>query len=59
VDGQTLGGYPRIANVITADLPLLGQLQAGDRIRFSFVDKLLALIFNQEKQRWLDTLLNK
>jgi biotin-dependent carboxylase-like uncharacterized protein len=58
VDGQTLGGYPRIANVISADLPLLGQLQAGDRVRFSFVDKSLAMIFNQQKQGWLDTLLN-
>ncbi|MCP4413550.1 MAG: biotin-dependent carboxyltransferase family protein [Gammaproteobacteria bacterium] len=57
VDGQTLGGYPRIANVITADLPLLGQLQAGDKIRFSSVDKSLAITFNQQKQRWLDTLL--
>ncbi|MCP4271445.1 MAG: biotin-dependent carboxyltransferase family protein [Gammaproteobacteria bacterium] len=59
VDGQTLGGYPRIANVITADLPLLGQLQAGDKIRFSSVDKSLAITFNQQKQRWLDTLLKE
>ena len=37
VDGQTIGGYPRIANVITADLPLLGQLKAGDKVSFIFI----------------------
>lgn len=33
-DAQTTGGYPRIANIITADLPLLGQQKPGDRVRF-------------------------
>ena len=37
VDQQTTGGYPKIANVITADLPSLGQLRPGDRIRFAEV----------------------
>ena len=34
VDCQTIGGYPKIATVISADLPLLGQLTPGDSIRF-------------------------
>ncbi|HEY7057824.1 MAG TPA: biotin-dependent carboxyltransferase family protein [Vicinamibacterales bacterium] len=33
-DRQTTGGYPTIANVITADLPLAGQLAPGDWIEF-------------------------
>jgi antagonist of KipI len=33
-DRQTTGGYPQIATVITADLPLAGQLGPGDRIEF-------------------------
>ncbi len=33
-DRQTSGGYPQIATVITADLPLAGQLAPGDRIQF-------------------------
>lgn len=33
-DGQTTGGYPRIGQVITADLPILGQLKANDSISF-------------------------
>ncbi len=34
-DRQTTGGYPRIATVITADLPLAGQLAPGDWVEFS------------------------
>ena len=33
-DRQTAGGYPKIATVITADLPLAGQLGPGDALRF-------------------------
>ncbi len=33
----TVGGYTKIATVITADLPLIGQCKAGDRIRFQEV----------------------
>ena len=33
----TIGGYTKIATVITADLPLIGQCKAGDRIRFRAV----------------------
>jgi antagonist of KipI len=34
LDGQTIGGYPKIAQVIVADLDVLGQLRPGDRVRF-------------------------
>ena len=33
-DRQTTGGYPKIATVISADLPLAGQLAPGDWIEF-------------------------
>ena len=33
-DRQTTGGYPKIATVISADLPLAGQLAPGDWIQF-------------------------
>jgi antagonist of KipI len=33
-DCQTIGGYPKIAHVITVDLPIAAQLRAGDRVRF-------------------------
>ena len=34
-DRQTTGGYPKIATVISADLPIAGQLAPGDWIEFS------------------------
>lgn len=42
VDGQTIGGYPRIANVISADLPILGQLKAGDQLSFTLITQSFA-----------------
>ena len=33
-DHQTTGGYPRIAHVITAHLPRLAQMNAGEKIKF-------------------------
>ena len=36
-DRQTTGGYTKIANVITADFRIIGQLKAGDKVRFEKV----------------------
>jgi antagonist of KipI len=36
-DRQTIGGYPKIADVISVDLPLLAQLRPGDRVLFTHV----------------------
>jgi antagonist of KipI len=37
VDHQTTGGYPVIATVISADLPMLAQARPGDTVRFRVV----------------------
>lgn len=37
VDGQTIGGYPKIVQVIGADLDRIGQLRPGQEIRFERV----------------------
>jgi antagonist of KipI len=37
IDGQTIGGYPKIAQVISADLDKLGQLRPGERVTFEYV----------------------
>jgi antagonist of KipI len=37
-DCQTIGGYPKIAHVITVDLPIAAQLWPGDRVRFHEVE---------------------
>jgi len=51
VEQQTTGGYPKIANVISADLASLGQLRPRDEIRFEGVDWQTArsLLVEQEK----------
>jgi antagonist of KipI len=33
-DCQTIGGYPKIAHVVTVDLPIAAQLRPGDWVRF-------------------------
>jgi antagonist of KipI len=38
IDGQTIGGYPKVAQVIAADLDLVGQLRPGDRVWFERVE---------------------
>lgn len=42
VDGQTIGGYPKIAQVIQADMDRLGQLRPGAKVRFGRVDEIKA-----------------
>ena len=51
VEQQTTGGYPKIANVISADLHSLGQLRPRDEIRFERVEMetARALLMEQEK----------
>ncbi len=36
-DHQTSGGYPRIANIVSADLPIAGQLGPNDRVGFKLI----------------------
>jgi len=38
-DGQTTGGYAKIATVISADLPRLGQARSGESLRFKLVTR--------------------
>jgi KipI family sensor histidine kinase inhibitor len=42
-DRQTTGGYPQIATVITADVPLAGQLAPGDWVEFQLCTRAEAL----------------
>ena len=37
-DHQTTGGYPKIATVISADLPALGRRKPGQEIRFEVIE---------------------
>ena len=42
VDNQTTGGYPKIATVVSADLPVVGRRRPGRTMRFVAVDVLEA-----------------
>lgn len=53
VDAQTIGGYAKIAQVISADLDKLGQLRPGDQIRFAHVSLDEAATIYRAKQREL------
>jgi antagonist of KipI len=54
VDGQTIGGYPKLAQVISADLDKIGQLRPGDRIRFQLITLAEAELLFRQKQAELD-----
>ena len=53
VEQQTTGGYPKIANVIAADLASVGQLRPRDEIRFELVTMDAARELYREQERLL------
>ena len=53
VDQQTTGGYPKIANVISADLYRVGQLRPREQVRFTEVDIPEAIRLLREQEEWL------
>ena len=56
-DGQTIGGYPKVAHVIRVDLDAVAQLRPGDRVRFERVTLDQAAVLARERaarlRRWL------
>ena len=50
VDNQTTGGYPKIATVISADVPVVGRRKPGQTIRFVAVDVQDALRWRREQE---------
>lgn len=55
-DGPSLGGFVCPATVITADLWKLGQLRAGDRVRFLPVTQADAVALEAAQNRAIETL---
>jgi antagonist of KipI len=53
VEQQTTGGYPKIANVIAADIASCGQLRPGDEVRFEWVSIETARSLIREQARLL------
>jgi antagonist of KipI len=59
VEHQTTGGYPKPANVISADFWRLGQLRPRDEVRFERIGMQEALRCLQEQERWVYSLLRR
>jgi allophanate hydrolase subunit 2 len=59
VAGGTMGGYPHVAQLISADLDRLGQLRPGDAIRFRRVTLDEARVADQEMRLARKALLNR
>lgn len=55
VDHQTTGGYPSIAHVITADLPVVAQLAPSSWIEFEHCNRAAALTALIKQERGLMT----
>jgi len=53
VEQQTTGGYPKIANIISADFHSLGQLRPRDEIRFERVEMETARRLLKEQEELL------
>jgi len=57
VDGQSLGGYPKLAQVIRADLDRIGQLRPGDCVCLQEVTweaaEAAAILRRKHLQHWL------
>jgi len=56
VEHQTTGGYPKPANVISADFWRLGQLRPRDEVRFEQVTMEGALGLLRDQEEWLYSL---
>ncbi len=55
-DHQTTGGYPKIATIISADLPVVGRRRPGDAVRFAAVSVDEAEHLARDAERRLDAL---
>lgn len=55
-DRQTTGGYAKIANVISVDIPSVAQKKPGDTLTFENVSIEEAQRFYREREKKLDQL---
>jgi antagonist of KipI len=53
VEQQTTGGYPKIANIVSADLHSLGQLRPRDEIHFQRIELSEARSLLIQQETWL------
>jgi biotin-dependent carboxylase-like uncharacterized protein len=54
VDNQTTGGYPKIATVISRDVPVIARRKPGRAVRFAAVDVVEAEGLRKEEERAIE-----
>jgi biotin-dependent carboxylase-like uncharacterized protein len=55
-DRQTTGGYPKIATIISADMPALGRLTPGAKVAFEAIDIAAAEAARRQLHADIDTI---
>ncbi|WP_112181954.1 biotin-dependent carboxyltransferase family protein [Paraliobacillus zengyii] len=55
-DGQTTGGYPKIGEVISIDIPLLSQAKPGDKVKFEWITLAKAQKLYMEREQLMNQL---
>jgi len=55
VEQQTTGGYPKIANIVSADLASVGQLRPRDQVRFELVTPEAARAFIRDQEELIES----
>jgi allophanate hydrolase subunit 2 len=53
---QTVGGYAKIATVVSADLDKVAQLRPGEKVQFQKIDLDSARNLYKERQQQLESL---
>ena len=56
MDCQTIGGFPKLATIITADLPRFTQCRPGSLVRFAAVDVAAAQAVYRDYRAVVDEL---
>jgi biotin-dependent carboxylase-like uncharacterized protein len=56
-DNQTAGGYPKIATVISADVPMVGRRRPGRSVRFTAVEVGEAERLRREQEARMDNII--
>jgi allophanate hydrolase len=53
VDNPTTGGYPKIATIISADIPVVGRRSPGRKVRFVAVEVEEAQMARRQQEMWI------
>jgi allophanate hydrolase subunit 2 len=54
-DHPTVGGYPKIATAISADMAAIGRLRIGSTVRFEAVDEASAARARRDERAWFES----